>query len=35
VETADTLIRGVPEDIVVALDARAVRLGLSVGEYVR
>ena len=34
-ETADILIRGLPENVVVTLNARAVRLGLSVGEYVR
>jgi plasmid stability protein len=32
---ADMLIRDVPDDIVAALDARARRLGLSRGEYVR
>ena len=32
---ADVLIRDVPDDVVAALDARAGRLGLSRGEYVR
>ena len=31
----DMLIRGVPDDVVSALDARARRLGLSRTEYVR
>ena len=35
VETSDIVIRGVPGDVIVALDARAARLGLSRGEYVR
>jgi plasmid stability protein len=35
VETADIVIRGVPENVVAALDVRAARLGLSRGEYVR
>ena len=34
-ETADIVIRGVPASVIVALDARAARLGLSRGEYVR
>ena len=35
VETADIVIRGVPANVIVALDARAARLRLSRGEYVR
>jgi hypothetical protein len=35
VETADILIRDVPESVIAALDARAARLGLSRGEYAR
>jgi plasmid stability protein len=35
VETADILIRDVPENVIAALDARATRLGLSRGEYAR
>jgi hypothetical protein len=35
VETADIVIRGVPANVIVALDARAARLGLTRGEYVR
>ncbi|HMA47571.1 MAG TPA: ribbon-helix-helix protein, CopG family [Frankiaceae bacterium] len=31
----DVLVRDVPEDVVAALDARASRLGLSRGEYLR
>lgn len=31
----DLLIRGVPEDVVAALDAKASRLGLSRTEYLR
>lgn len=31
----DLLLRGVPEDVVAALDARAERLGLSRSEYLR
>ena len=34
-ETADIVIRGVPVNVIEALDARAARLGLSRGEYVR
>jgi Ribbon-helix-helix protein, copG family len=32
---ADVLIRDVPDEIVVALDAHAGRLGLSRSEYLR
>ena len=32
---ADMLIRDVPDDVVAVLEARARRLGLSQGEYVR
>ena len=32
---ADLLIRGVPDEVVAALDAHAVRLGISRSEYVR
>jgi hypothetical protein len=32
---ADILIRDVPDAVVAAVDARAVRLGLSRSEYVR
>jgi Ribbon-helix-helix protein, copG family len=32
---ADLLIRDVPEDVVVAIDADAKRLGLSRSEYLR
>ena len=31
----DMLIRGVPDDVIAALDAHARRLGLSRTEYVR
>jgi hypothetical protein len=31
----DILIRDVPDDVIVAVDARAGRLGLSRSEYVR
>ena len=31
----DILIRGIPDDVISALDARAARLGLSRSEYVR
>ena len=31
---ADMLIRGVPDDVVAALDIRARQLGLSRSEYV-
>jgi len=31
----DVLIRGVPDDVVAALEARAKRLGLSRAEYLR
>ena len=31
----DVLIRDVPEEVIVALDAHAARLGLSRSEYVR
>ena len=31
----DILVRDVPDDVVVALDARAARLGLSRSEYLR
>ena len=31
----DMLIRGVPDDVVAAIDARAAREGLSRSEYVR
>ena len=32
---ADILIRGVPDDLVVEIDARAERLGLSRAEHLR
>jgi N-formylglutamate amidohydrolase len=32
---SDPLIRDVPDDVIAALDAHAVRLGLSRSEYVR
>jgi len=32
---ADLLIRDVPDDVVAAIDADAVRLGLSRTEYLR
>lgn len=32
---SDLLIRGVPDDVLAAIDARAVRLGLSRTEYLR
>jgi plasmid stability protein len=35
VETADLLIRDVPEDVIAALNARAARLRLSRDQYVR
>lgn len=31
----DILIRGVPDDVVGAIDARAKRLGISRTEYLR
>jgi Ribbon-helix-helix protein, copG family len=31
----DVLIRGVPDDVLAALDQRATRLGLSRTEYIR
>jgi len=31
----DVLVRDVPEEVVAALDARAARLGLSRGEFLR
>lgn len=31
----DVLIRDVPDDVVTALDARALRLGLSRTEFLR
>jgi hypothetical protein len=31
----DVLIRDVPDDVLVAVDARAGRLGLSRSEYLR
>ncbi len=31
----DVLIRGVPDDVVAALEAQAKRLGLSRTEYLR
>lgn len=31
----DVLIRGVPDDLVVEIDAKAQRLGLSRAEYLR
>lgn len=31
----DVLVRNVPDDVVVALDARAASLGLSRSEYLR
>ena len=34
-ETTEIVIRGVPANVIVALDARAARLGLSRGEYLR
>lgn len=34
-ETVDIVIPDVPEDVIVTLDARAGRLGLSRDEYVR
>src|SRR5262249_34251520 len=34
-EIADIIIRGVPDEVVASLDARASRLGLSRSEYVR
>ena len=32
---ADILIRGVPDDLVVEIDAKAKRLGLSRAEHLR
>ena len=32
---ADVLIRGLPEEVVAAMDAEARRLGLSRNEYLR
>ena len=34
-EIADIIIRGVPDEVVASLDARASRLGLSRSDYVR
>ncbi|WP_375431098.1 ribbon-helix-helix protein, CopG family [uncultured Friedmanniella sp.] len=31
----DVLVRGVPEEVVAAVDAHAARLGLSRSEYLR
>lgn len=31
----DVLLRGVPDDVIAALDAKASRLGLSRSEYLR
>lgn len=31
----DVLIRGVPDDVIAAVDAHAGRLGLSRSEYLR
>jgi hypothetical protein len=31
----DVLIRGVPEEVVTAIEAKAARLGLSRTEYLR
>lgn len=31
----DILVRDVPDEVVAALDARALRLGLSRSEYLR
>jgi Ribbon-helix-helix protein, copG family len=35
VPVTDILIRGVPEDVVAAIDSKAQRLGLSRTEYLR
>ena len=32
---ADILIRGVPDDVLAAIDAKAKRVGLSRTEYLR
>ena len=32
---SDQWIQDVPDDVLVAIDARAVRLGLSCTEYLR
>lgn len=32
---SDVLIRDIPEDVLVAVDAHAARLGLSRVEYIR
>ncbi|MDP9240185.1 MAG: antitoxin [Actinomycetota bacterium] len=32
---ADVLIRGISDDVLAAIDASAVRLGLSRSEYLR
>ena len=32
---SDLLIRDVPDDVLAAIDARAIRLGLSRTEYLR
>lgn len=32
---ADILIENVPEEVAVALERRAARLGMSCGQYVR
>ena len=34
-DVTDVLIRGVPEEVVAAIEARARRLGLSRAEYLR
>lgn len=31
----DVLIRGLPDDVVAALDAQAARLGLSRNEFIK
>jgi len=35
VQMTDVLIRGIPDEVIAALDAHAARLGLSRSEYVR
>ena len=32
---SDLLIRGVPDDVLAGLDARAAKLGISRAEYIR
>lgn len=35
VDVADVLIRGIPDEVLAGVDARAAHLGLSRAEYIR